>query len=214
MRSPPVWNRVRRWVADAISFVVINVFVCSVIPCLEVSSRGYLIASDDAFVCSVTSYSEVKWVVFENWFRNPPPPPPQKNWNWGGGGGGGRGVSEKTFISSRDGAVKSTETRCGWENLKNSTPPRNPTPLRNNDGPFSGLERNAFASLVHFVTYTTKRTRDASALLWRPEMGPASFRSGIGFLRFSHPCLVSVLLTAPSLLEMKFSQKLFSLSWN
>ena len=26
----------------------------------EVSSRGYLVASDDAFVCSVISYSEVK----------------------------------------------------------------------------------------------------------------------------------------------------------
>ena len=49
-----------------------NTFVCSVILCLEVSSRGYLVASDDAFVCSVISYSEVKRVVFENWFRNLP----------------------------------------------------------------------------------------------------------------------------------------------
>ena len=35
------------------------------------------------------------------------------------------------------------------------------------------------------------------------------FRSGVGFLRLSHPGLVSVLLSAPSLLEMKFFQKLF-----
>ena len=50
---------------------MINAFVCSVIPCLEVSSRGYRITSDDAFVCSVISYLEMKRVVFENWFRNP-----------------------------------------------------------------------------------------------------------------------------------------------
>ena len=85
------------WVAEAISLLAINAFVCSVIPCLEVmsnrgylvasdknafvcgvipclevSSRGYLVTSDDAFICSVISYSEVKWVVFENSFRNPP----------------------------------------------------------------------------------------------------------------------------------------------
>ena len=33
-----------------------------VISCSEVSSRGYLVASDDAFVCSVISYSKVKIV--------------------------------------------------------------------------------------------------------------------------------------------------------
>ena len=38
----------------------------------QVSSRGYLVASNDAFICSVISYSEMKRVVFENWFRNLP----------------------------------------------------------------------------------------------------------------------------------------------
>ena len=42
------------------SSLVINAFVCGVILCLEVSNRGSLVASDDAFVCSVISYSEVK----------------------------------------------------------------------------------------------------------------------------------------------------------
>ena len=37
------------------------------------------------------------------------------------------------------------------------------------------------------------------------------FHSEIGFLRLSHPRLVSVLFPAPSLLEMKFFQKLFPL---
>ena len=46
---------------------------------------------------------------------------------------------------------------------------------------------------------------------WRPERGLASFHSGVGFLRLSHPGLVSVLFSAPSLLEMKFFQKLFPL---
>ena len=54
-------------------------------------------------------------------------------------------ASEKIFISSKDGASKSTETRHGWENFKN------PTPLRNDARPLSGPQRNALASLVHFV---------------------------------------------------------------
>ena len=53
------------------SSLAINTFVCSVIACSEVSSRGYLVASDDAFVCSVISYLEVKRAVFEIWFTNP-----------------------------------------------------------------------------------------------------------------------------------------------
>ena len=82
--------------------------------------------------------------------------------------------------------------------------PQEPYPLRKNATPLSGLQRNALASLVHFVTYTTMRTRDANALRWRPERGTASFRSGVGFLRLSHPRLVCILFSAPSLLEMKF----------
>ena len=39
--------------------------------CSEESSRGYLVASDDVFVCIVISYLEVKQTVFENWFINP-----------------------------------------------------------------------------------------------------------------------------------------------
>ena len=89
--------------------------------------------------------------------------------------------------------------------------PQEPTPLRNDAVPLSGLQRNSLVSLVHFVTYTTKQTRDASALRWRPERGTASFRSGVGFLRLSHPHLVSVLFPAPLILEMKFFQKLFPL---
>ena len=52
--------------------LAISAFVCCVIRCSEVSSRGYLVASDDTFVCSVISYLEVKRAVFENWFTNPP----------------------------------------------------------------------------------------------------------------------------------------------
>ena len=43
---------------------------------------------------------------------------------------------------------------------------KNPSPLQNDADPLSGLQRNALASLVRFVT---KRTRDASALRWRPK---------------------------------------------
>ena len=36
---------------------------------------------------------------------------------------------------------------------------------------------------------------------------------GVGFLRLSHPRLVSILFSAPSLLQMKFFQKLFPRSF-
>ena len=60
---------------------------------------------------------------------------------------------------------KSTETRQGLKK------PQEPNPLRNDANPLSGLQRNALASLVRFVVQVTKRTRDASALCWRPERG-------------------------------------------
>ena len=83
----------------------------------------------------------------------------------------------------------------------------NTTLLWNNGGLLFGLQHNAPASLVHFVTYRTKWTRDASALRWRPERRPPLFRSRVMFLSFSHPYLVSVLFTGPSLLKMKFCTK-------
>ena len=53
------------------SLLAITSFVCSVISCFEVSSRGDLVDTNDEFVCSVISYLEVKRAVFENWFTNP-----------------------------------------------------------------------------------------------------------------------------------------------
>ena len=48
---------------------------------------------------------------------------------------------------------------------------------RERRGLHSGLQRNALASLVHLATYTTKWTRNASALHWRPVRRPTLFRS-------------------------------------
>ena len=42
----------------------------------------------------------------------------------------------------------------GWDEKASRTLP----PLRNDAVPFSGLQHNALASLVHFVTYSTKQT--------------------------------------------------------
>ena len=58
-------------------------------------------------------------------------------------------------------------------------------------------------------SHATKRTRDASALRWRPERGPASLRSGVGFFRLSNPVLFVYFFSAPSLLENQVFQKLF-----
>ena len=64
-----------------------------------------------------------------------------------------------------------------------------PQSLRNDAGPFSGLQLNALVSLVHLLLLHNKAiwTRDASALRWRPERGPESLGSGVGFLTLSHP---------------------------
>ena len=53
------------------SLLAITTFVCSVISRSEESSRGYLVTSDDAFVCSVMLYLEVKRAVhvLENWLE-------------------------------------------------------------------------------------------------------------------------------------------------
>ena len=78
--------------------------------------------------------------------------------------------------------------------------------LRNDAGPLSGLQRNALASLVHFVTNTTKPTRDASALRWRPERGPASFRSEVRFLRLSNQVLFVYFFSSISTRNEVFSE--------
>ena len=88
---------------------------------------------------------------------------------------------------------------------------KNPIPLRNDAGPLSGLQRNALASLVHFVTHTTKRTRDAGALRWRPERGLASFRSGVGFLRLSNLVLFVYFFQLHPYSKWSFFRKFFPL---
>ena len=100
--------------------------------------------------------------------------------------------------------LKKYQTRKGWESLKNPV-------LRNDPSPLSGHQGNALASLLLFLTYTTKRTRDASALCWRSGREPALSRSA-GLLRLSHPRLVNVLLSGPSLLKVKLFQKLSPLA--
>ena len=92
--------------------------------------------------------------------------------------------------------------------------PKNTTPQRNDAGPLSGLQHKCtcIPTVVHFVTYTIKQTRDASALHWRPERVPASFRSGVGFLRLSHPCLVCILFQLHSYSKWSFSD-IFSLGF-
>ena len=82
-------------------------------------------------------------------------------------------------------------------------------------GLLSGPQRNAAASLWfvdRFATYTTKRTRDGSALPWRPERGLTSFCSVLGFLRFLIFALfLYYLFSAPSLLdEMKLFPETFA----
>ena len=109
---------------------------------------------------------------------------------------------------------KKVHFKYGWSwkkytNKAGMRKPQNLTPLQNDAVPLSGLKHNALAFLVQFVTYTTKRTRDASALRWRPEKGTASFCSGVGFLRFSHPRLVCILFQLHPYSKWRFFRNFF-----
>ena len=125
---------------------------------------------------SAVWYRIWRWneLYFESWFRNPP----KKEQKLGGKS------FWKNFIWSRDGAEKKYTNKTGLESLKN------PTPLRNDAGPplWPPTQCTCIPSSLCCV-WVTKWTRDASALHWRPERGPASFRSGVGFLRLSNPVL-------------------------
>ena len=84
-----------------------------------------------------------------------------------------------------------------------------PYPTTERCRPLSGLERNALASLVHFVTHTQQSELGMQVHCVGAREGLASFRSGVGFLMISNPVLFVYFFSAPSLLEMKFFQKLF-----
>ena len=56
------------------------------------------------------------------------------------------------------------ELKIVWKQGGDEKASRTMPPLRSDAGPLSGLQRNALAFLVRFVTYTTKQTRDVSAL--------------------------------------------------
>ena len=86
------------------SSLAMNAFVGSVMSCSEVSSRSYLVASDQHVVCSVISNLEVKRVVF--WKVGLETTQKRTETR-------GKKFLEKNFILSRDGAVKSTQTRQG-----------------------------------------------------------------------------------------------------
>ena len=203
MRLSAEWYCIWRWLAEAILSLAINVFVCSVILYSEVSSRGYLIASD---ACVHLQYDVVFkgetsciWIVG---LEPPSPPPPPKKTETRG-----KSFWRKLHFKYRDipVALKSKETWQGWDRLKNTTL------LWKNGSSFFGIQCNALASLVHFVTYTTKRTRDARAFHWRPEKGLPLFHRRVVFLRFSHPWLVFLYfleLQVHSYLKQSFFQKL------
>ena len=73
----------------------------------------------------------------------------------------GKKFLKKNFISSYGWTCKKDRNKSGMRKLKNATL------LRNDGSLLFGLQRNALASLVHFVV--CKWTRDGSALRWRPE---------------------------------------------
>ena len=85
------------------------------------------------------------------------------------------------YIQHQGGSLWKTfyfqETCTKYRNKTGMRNSRTLPPLRNNGGLLSGLQCNALASLVHIVTYTTKWTRHASLLHWRPERWPQWFYS-------------------------------------
>ena len=111
--------------------------------------------------------------------------------------------SWKNLIWSRDGAEKSVETRRGLESLRNPTH----TTERCRPPLWPPTQCTCIPSLLRCVC--NKWTRDASTLRWRPERGPASFRSV--FLRLSNPRLVSILFQLHPYSKWSFSETFSSL---
>ena len=100
--------------------IVINLFVCSAISYSEVSSRGYLDASDKSIClyCDTVFGREMgcTWKLVQK------TPKQTKNW-----GGRGKFLKKTSFQVGMD-LIKYRNNR-EWGNLKY------PIPLRNNDGP-------------------------------------------------------------------------------
>ena len=88
--------RIWRWVAETVTSLAMNVSVCSVKLCSEVSSRDCLVASDKCFC-----------LLFESWFRNPSKRAETREKSFW-----------KTSSQVRAVPVKRTETRQGWENSR------------------------------------------------------------------------------------------------
>ena len=82
---------------------------------------------------------------------------------------------------------------------------KNTTLLWKDGSILCGLQCYALASLVHFVTHTTKWTRGASALYWRPDRRPPSFRSKIWFFPTLPYCFHTLLQLHPNL-KWKFTE--------
>ena len=169
-----------RWVAKTISLLVMNAFICSVKSYLEVSSRDYLVASN-AFVF----YLEIGLVN-----------PPKRTET--------RGKSFwKNFDPSKEGPVKSTETRQGWKNSRT-------LPYYKMVAPSSQASKamHLHPYIVHFEP--TKWTSDASALEARKEAAIIlQWGNVVGFFS-SLPCSCTFLLVYPYL-KWTFLQKLFPL---
>ena len=107
-------------------------------------------------------------------------------------------VSEKVFILSQGWTCKKDRNKAGMRKLKNTT-------LLRNDG---GLQRNALASLVHFVVCKVNQGCKCIVLEAREEGAIIPQQGSV--LEFSHPCLVSVLFTGPSLTRPEvFSETFF-----
>ena len=87
---------------------------------------------------------------------------------------------------------------------------KNPTPLRNDTGPLSGLQRNALASLVQIVAHTQQFELGMQVALRIEARHGAGIVPNWGrVLEAFWPGLVCVLFSAPALRQMKFFQKLF-----
>ena len=169
-----------RWAAKTI-LVLANAFICSVKSYSGVSSKSYFVASNKTCL------------VLGSWFRNPP----KKNRNYIGG----KWFCKNFFQVGMK--LKNPRNKAEIRNLKN------PTPLQNHAGPLFGLQCNALASLVCFVTYTTKWTKDTNALRWRPYRGGQRCSVVGKVLEISYLCLVSVFFWLHPYLKWIIFRKLF-----
>ena len=131
----------------------------------------------------------MKWVYFNFTYNTPTPDKTETM---------GKRLCKSHF---KQGWTCKDRNKAGMKKLKITTL------LGDNGNLLSGLQHKALASIVHcilWVTTVSELGMQADYCIGVQKGGQHCFVAGYSVFDFSHPCLVSVPFTGPSLLKVKF----------